>query len=285
MGPMQNRTQCPQLARLPHERGPDGRNQPPSLLLKSSRELAWSNLVGELRSHSPCEKPGGGGQHVEFAIAVQGCDEGTVACKVAGTWRSVQPTTGAIWLFPIDGKAEEIHIRSPHLQTAHLYLPKPVFAGLMDDHLPTASSPSIRYSCGVTDDVIHQIGLAVMSEMMSPTAAGRMFVETASLLLAARLAQMHAETALVRPPTKSHDRLDQRRLNRVLAYIEEHLADEITVETLAGVACLSVFHFTRVFAAAVGVPPHRYVSQRRLQVAKEMIATGRASLFEIARAS
>jgi AraC family transcriptional regulator len=72
------------------------------------------------------------------------------------------------------------------------------------------------------------------------------------------------------------------RLRRVLAYIEEHLAEEITVGDLANVACLSVFHFTRAFAATMGVPPHRYVSRRRLESAKAMIATGRASLGEIA---
>ena len=56
---------------------------------------------------------------------------------------------------------------------------------------------------------------------------------------------------------------------------------DITVADLANVACLSIFHFTRTFAA-MGVPPHRYVSRRRLESAKTMIATGRASLSEIA---
>ena len=92
----------------------------------------------------------------------------------------------------------------------------------------------------------------------------------------------HARHSTVRSPIKSPHRLDDRRLRRVLAYVEEHLADDITVADLANVACLSVFHFTRAFAAAMGVPPHRYVSRRRLESAKAMIATGRASLSEIA---
>jgi AraC family transcriptional regulator len=122
----------------------------------------------------------------------------------------------------------------------------------------------------------------VLSEMMSPTAAGRMLVETSSLLLAARLAHSHFETGLIRPPLPSRHGLDDGRLRRVLAYIEEHLADDIAVADLANVACLSIFHFTRAFAATMAVPPHRYVSQRRLESAKAMIATGRASLSEIA---
>jgi AraC family transcriptional regulator len=135
---------------------------------------------------------------------------------------------------------------------------------------------------GVQDDLINQIGLSVLSEMTSATAAGRMLVETSSLLLAARLAYSHFDTVLVRPPLPSRHRLDDRRLRRVLAYIEEHLAEDIAVADLANVACLSIFHFTRAFAAAMGVPPHRYVSQRRLEAAKALIATGKPSLSEIA---
>jgi AraC family transcriptional regulator len=153
----------------------------------------------------------------------------------------------------------------------------------MDDYnLPAVPGRSIRYSCGVQDELINQIGLSVLSEMMCPTAAGRMLLETSSLLLAARLAHAHSETGPIRSPTLSRHGLDEGRLRRVLAYVEEHLADDITVADLANVACLSIFHFARAFAATVGVPPHRYVSRRRLESAKAMLATGRASLGEIA---
>jgi AraC family transcriptional regulator len=194
-------------------------------------------------------------------------------------------------LCPIGVKADEINIGSlelqaaqlPELQVIHLYVPNGVFARLMDDYnLPPVPGRSIRYSCGVQDELINEIGLSVLSEMTCPTAAGRMLVETSSLLLAARLAHAHSETGLIRPPMPSRHRLDDGRLRRVLAYVEEHLAADIAVADLANVACLSVFHFTRAFAATVGVPPHRYVSRRRLESAKAMIAAGRASLGEIA---
>ncbi|OLB75746.1 MAG: hypothetical protein AUI16_10865 [Alphaproteobacteria bacterium 13_2_20CM_2_64_7] len=169
------------------------------------------------------------------------------------------------------------------MEALHLYVPSVAFARLSDDYnLPAVTELSIRYSCGVRDEVINQIGLSVLSEMMSPTAAGRMLVETSSLLLAARLAHSHSETELIRSPIGSGHGLDGGRLRRVLAYIQEHLVEDITVADLANVACLSIFHFTRAFAATMGVPPHRYVSRRRLESAKAMIAAGRASLCEIA---
>jgi AraC family transcriptional regulator len=254
-----------------------------STLLNSSRDLGWSTMFAELRSHGPYEQPGTAGPHLEIALAVRGSDEGLVATKFAGTWRRVRPTTGTIWLRPIATKADECRMTPSAWEAIHLYMSSVVFARLMDDYnLPAAPERSIRYSCGVQDEVINQIGLSVLSEMMCPTAAGRMLVETSSLLLTARLVHTHSEIGLIRPPLPSRHRLDDGRLQRVLAYIEEHLAEDIAVADLANVACLSIFHFTRAFAATMGVPPHRYVSRRRLESAKAMIATGRASLGEIA---
>ena len=269
------------LMQAQSERGP--RYPTSTLLLKSSDDLGWSTLFAELCSYSQREGPGPVAPHAKISITVRGSEEGLVRCKVGGSWWSARPTTGSIWLKPMGGKYDEAHIRSPKVQVIHLSIPNVVFARLRDDYnLPAVPARSIRYSCAAQDEVINQIGLSVLSEMMSPTAAGRMLVETSSLMLAARLAHAHAETELIRLPILTPHRLDDGRLRRVLAYVEEHLAEDITVADLANVACLSIFHFTRAFAGAVGVPPHRYVSQRRLESAKAMLATGRASLSEIA---
>jgi AraC family transcriptional regulator len=263
----------------------------PTTLLKSSNDLGWSTVLAELRSCSSCEAPGSVAPHARIVIPVRGSDQGVFTCKLAGSWQSGRPTTGSIWLQPIGGKYDEIRIGSPgeleaiYIEAIHIYVPTVVFARLMDDYnLPAAVERSIRYSCGVQDEVINQIGLSVLSEMMSPAAAGRMLVETSSLLLAARLVHSHLETELIRPSVQSRRGLDERKLRRVLAYIEEHLAEDISVADLANVACLSIFHFTRAFVATMGVPPHRYVSRRRLESAKFMITRGRASLREIALA-
>jgi AraC family transcriptional regulator len=75
---------------------------------------------------------------------------------------------------------------------------------------------------------------------------------------------------------------DEIRLRRVLDYIAENLDQNITIAQLAKVACLSPFHFARMFRAATGVAPYRYVSQQRLERAKMMLADGRRSLSDIA---
>jgi AraC family transcriptional regulator len=259
----------------------DRHSQP--ALLESSRDLNWSTLFAELCSYGPREGPAAVTPHAEISIMFRGSGEGVVTCGADGSRWSARPTTGSMWLKPAGGKYDEARITSPELQVLNLYIPGTVFARLGDQcSLPAAPDRSIRYDCGVRDEVINQVGLSVLSEMMCPTAAGSMLAETSSLLLAARLAHSHLEAGSIRMPLASQHRLDDRRLKRVLEYIEEHLSSDIAVVDLADVARLSLFHFTRAFSATVGVPPHRYVSQRRLESAKAMIATGRVSLGEAA---
>jgi len=253
---------------------------PPHTTLKSSYDLGWSALVVELRSYRRSEAPGPVATQAKIAIVLGG-SEGIATYKIGGHWRSARTTPGLIWLKPAGGKYDEACIAPS--QVLDLYLPTALFAQLSHDYnLPTVPDRSIRYEGGVQDEVINQIGRSVLSEMMSPTAAGRMLVETSSLLLAARLVHSHLDSGPLRLLIESRHRLDDRRLKRVLDYVEDHLSDDIAVADLASVACLSIFHFTRAFSSAIGVPPHRYVSQRRLEWAKAMIAAGGTSIAEAA---
>jgi len=253
---------------------------PPYTTLKSSSDLGWSALVAELRSYPPSEGSGPAAPQARIGIVIGG-SEGIATYKIGGHWRSARTTPGLIWLKPTGGKYDEACIAPS--QVLDLYLPTALFTQLSNDYnLPTVLDRSIRYEGGVQDEVINQIGRSVLSEMMSPTAAGRMLVETSSLLLAARLVHSHLDSGPLRLPIESRHRLDDRRLKRVLDYVEDHLSDDIAVADLAGVACLSIFHFTRAFSSAIGVPPHRYVSQRRLEWAKAMIAAGATSIAKTA---
>ncbi len=120
--------------------------------------------------------------------------------------------------------------------------------------------------------------------MVSEASAVRTLFETASFMLAVWLAQSHLEGEIVRDEPRTRHCLDNARLRRVLDYIAHHLDEEISVADLAKVACLSIFHFTRMFAASVGMPPHRYVSRQRLEHAMTLLACGKLPLSQIALA-
>jgi AraC family transcriptional regulator len=260
-----------------------GRKYPASRLLKSSTDLGWSSFVGELRQHSSGAGPGATAASVEVAVAIKGASRGKVICKVGAQRKVARPTGGAIWLNPASTRADQIEIASPDLKVLHLFLPDAAFARLAGDYnLPRVPTESIRYVSGVHDDVIHKVALSVLTEMKEPSSIGRMMAETSSLFLAARLLRQHAEAQPAAASERSAGRLDAVRLRRVLDYIEQHLGEDISVGDLAEVACLSVFHFTRAFSASVGMPPHAYLSRRRLERAKALLSKGAVSLSQIA---
>jgi len=67
------------------------------------------------------------------------------------------------------------------------------------------------------------------------------------------------------------------------AYIEEHLAEPISLCTLARLAGLSPYYFCRAFKRSLGLPPHRYHSNRRIEHAKLLLAQPSPSVTDIGR--
>ena len=55
-----------------------------------------------------------------------------------------------------------------------------------------------------------------------------------------------------------------------------------TVSALADEARLSRYHFSRVFRAATGLPPHRHLTERRLERAKVPLRATEMPIIEIA---
>jgi AraC family transcriptional regulator len=77
-----------------------------------------------------------------------------------------------------------------------------------------------------------------------------------------------------RDSTRGSGGLDAVRLTRILDFIQDHLNERLTVARLAEAAALSSFHFVRAFQQSVGLTPHKYVRARRLERARELLASG-----------
>ena len=222
-------------------------------------------------------------QHTEVILAIAGNDNGLVSRTGAGQLQEHTPATGSVSLTPIAVGDNEATFTAPIPALLHLYVPTLLFRRLSDDfNLPGMPGHSIRYLAGVRDEIINQVGNSIVSEMTNESAAGRMFVETASLMLAAHLLRTYGDSGSSKSFESTAHRLDHARLRRVLDHISVHLADEITVAELARVAGLSTFHFARMFALAVGISPNRYVSRLRLEQAMADAAAGKLSLAQIA---
>jgi transcriptional regulator GlxA family with amidase domain len=74
------------------------------------------------------------------------------------------------------------------------------------------------------------------------------------------------------------------RIRRVLSFVREHLAEDLSVERLAGVAHLSTRQFSRAFVSSTGMTPAKAVERVRVETARPMVEETRETLEAIARA-
>lgn len=97
---------------------------------------------------------------------------------------------------------------------------------------------------------------------------------------------MHALALLVRRhaedrPSLAKSGLAHNALRQAQDYLRANYADDISLEQLAQVVYLSPFHLSRLFREQLGLPPHTYLNQIRVNRAKTLLNTG-LSLTEVA---
>ena len=98
----------------------------------------------------------------------------------------------------------------------------------------------------------------------------RLYFEALGVVLAHELVRLDAGAARIEAPVRGGLAAWHQRI--VTGYIEEHLAEQIPLATLAQLVRLSPFYFCRAFKQSFGVPPHRYHNNRRIEHAKMLLA-------------
>jgi len=255
-------------------------------LLASSVDRGWSGVSAALRHH--------GRKHVEWKtirpeaeICVAICPSSSLVTReIGGVVDRTIAERGTVWMSPAGPKECRLDISAPLPQMLHIYLPTQHFsAESLDVHVDHVAHSSLRYQRSFQDPLIAEIAFALVAELRTQTAGGRLLAETLAGSLAARLVQSHSAlpsaTNVVRVSSQG---LDRRRLTRVTEYIAANLEADLTIAQLAKIASLSRFHFARAFKAAVGQSPHQYVSAHRLERAKELLMREDQSLLDIALA-
>lgn len=69
-------------------------------------------------------------------------------------------------------------------------------------------------------------------------------------------------------------RTSDQVVDAILHYINEHYSESLTLDQLAEQFFISKYHLLRKFDAQVGTTVHRYILQKRLMNAKQLLAGG-----------
>lgn len=78
--------------------------------------------------------------------------------------------------------------------------------------------------------------------------------------------------------------LSDKALERTIAYIEAHLFEDLSLGDLARTACVSRFHFARMFRVRTGFSPMKYVQHERIRIAKLLLRSGDRNISSVAAA-
>ncbi len=138
----------------------------------------------------------------------------------------------------------------------------------------------IEYRVMFADPTILHLAHLFKSEILNGGLAGTLYTESLTNVLAVHLLRNYSGRAIA--PVVPDGALDDLKLNSLKDFIEENIAEDLTIVKMADVVHMSQFHFARAFKAATGQPPHRYVTQRRMERAKSLLSVTRVPIAEVA---
>src|SRR5882672_9864678 len=130
------------------------------------------------------------------------------------------------------------------------------------------------------DRDLWETALKLKSLVENPGSMQPQYAEALGIVLTHELVRINGEAGHCGPVSRGG--LAPWQQNRVAAYIEERVADDIPLATLAELARLSPYHFSRSFKHSFGMPPHRYHATRRIERAKQLLANRERSVTAIA---
>jgi AraC family transcriptional regulator len=113
----------------------------------------------------------------------------------------------------------------------------------------------------------------------SPQAIDRLYCEALGVVLAHELVRLGLGARRVEPRVRGGLAAWQQRA--AAGHIEEHLAEHVSLATLAQLVRLSPYHFSRAFKQSFGMPPHRFHTHRRIERAKTLLAKPTVSVTDV----
>lgn len=129
--------------------------------------------------------------------------------------------------------------------------------------------PRLLDHWAVRDAHLERLVRRLAEELSSDDRGGAIYAEALAMQIAVQLLRRHCASADEHAAAATA--VSPRKLRRAKEYIEDHLAEDLTLERLAGVLAMSPFHFAHAFKHAVGVAPHRFVLKCRVDRAMVML--------------
>jgi AraC family transcriptional regulator len=139
--------------------------------------------------------------------------------------------------------------------------------------------PTINPRLFFFDQAVWDTAFKLKAEVGNSDPWSREYAESLGLVLMHEIMRLERAPSATATPVRGGLPVWQQK--RVVEFIEEHLAEEISLAALAEIVDLSLYHFARAFTRSFGVPPHRYHMSRRMDRARSLLQRGPFSVTQI----
>jgi AraC family transcriptional regulator len=138
----------------------------------------------------------------------------------------------------------------------------------------------IAPSLPTDDPLLHHIALVLQAAIEGASVARELAAQSLAEALVPPFLRRYGVTR--QSPGEVTDKLSPYKLQHTIAYIKDHLEEDLSLATLAAVGETSPTHFARLFKQVTGLPPHQYVLRLRMERAQQLLAETDLPLIEIA---
>jgi AraC family transcriptional regulator len=143
-----------------------------------------------------------------------------------------------------------------------------------------ADKLELRPIIKAADPQLYTLALQFKQELQNNFLGGELYSESLANLFNIHLLRNYCTST---PILRSYSGgLSTRKLQQAIDYIQTHLDEKLSLESIATQLNLSVHYFCELFTQSTGIPPYKYVLQQRVDRAQQLLTNSQKSLTEIA---
>lgn len=147
----------------------------------------------------------------------------------------------------------------------------------------SAARVALDVPLGTSDPLLEQLALAILEIMRAPPdPSSRLYVDELVHAMASRLVRAYTANGRSARPATEADLPDRADLARLRDLVEARLADDLSLETIAGALGVAPRSLSRAVLQHWGTSVHRYVLSRRLERAKSLLRATDDAIASIA---
>jgi AraC family transcriptional regulator len=248
---------------------------PDGTVLLSSEDVGWRGISVELHSIPPLEMPE---HYLEgHRLMVHTGNPTAFEWKDGTRWQKIVLKPGDFCL----QTHGEINI--PRWHDPLEFLAIAIDRNFVRQYFQDTKTPEtivFGRQVGQSDPIIARFAKKFQAELAAKTYCGSLYGESLALAFSVYLLEQYRDRTSKLPRVRG--KLSALQLRQFVEYIHEHLSNDLSLVELANQLHLSPFYFTRLVKNSLGLSPHQYVLQTRIERAKYLISVPqRLSLAEI----